>query len=445
MRELVLSFRRLIALSVLICLFVLASPARSEQIAVGKPAPALTFTDLLQAPAGTRTDWHSLRGKVVVLEFWATWCGGCIIEIPHLNDLEKSLAATPEGAKIKFIAVDDEDPALVKKFIAKVPIGGWLGIDTSKKIITAYGAKARPLTVVVDPKGRIAAIFGPQQLKADQLQALADGKPVTFPADEMAGIREEAMKQAKAAVSSEDDTGNAKPIFDLAIRPGDPNGRTAMTHRSDTNDSSDMVDVLNAKVSMLLEMGADVDGARLTVKNEPATVYDLHLRTPQNEDVDLNPAIEQAIAVAARMKIRHVTAEEDVWVLTATPQAARLLEFESLWQCERLFLATRRQDGDHGRVPRLPDGVGGSILEGSGGRRDRPNRQIRRQLRPAEGHSRADQRNPLGETWAHARQRTAADRARHCRAARASPVRGGKPHACGFRPTFCNREDFRVI
>ena len=261
--------------------------------------------------------------------FWATWCGGCIIEIPHLNDLEKSLAATPEGAKIKFIAVDDEDPALVKKFIAKVPIGGWLGIDTSKKIITAYGAKARPLTVVVDPKGRIAAIFGPQQLKADQLQALADGKPVTFPADEMAGIREEAMKQAKAAVSSEDDTGNAKPIFDLAIRPGDPNGRTAMTHRSDTNDSSDMVDVLNAKVSMLLEMGADVDGARLTVKNEPATVYDLHLRTPQNEDVDLNPAIEQAIAVAARMKIRHVTAEEDVWVLTATPQAARLLESNS--------------------------------------------------------------------------------------------------------------------
>lgn len=326
MRVFDLSLRRLAALSILICLFALASPARSEQIAVGKPAPALTFTDLLQAPAGTRTDWRSLRGKVVVLEFWATWCGGCIIEIPHLNDLEKSLAATPEGAKIQFIAVDDEDPALVKKFIAKAPIGGWLGIDTSKKIIAAYGAKARPLTVVVDPKGRIAAIFGPQQLKAEQLQALADGKPVTFPADEMAGIREEAMKQAKVAESSENDTGDAKPIFDLAIRPGDPNGRMAMTHRSGPNGSSDMVDVLNAKLSILLEMGAGVDGARLTVKDEPAAVYDLHLRTPQNEDVDLNPAIELAIASAAGMKIRHVTADEDVWILTATPQAARLLQ-----------------------------------------------------------------------------------------------------------------------
>jgi uncharacterized protein (TIGR03435 family) len=326
MRESVLSFGCLAAPLALALLSSLAQPAQAAQIEVGQTAPALTFTTLLQAPPDTRADWRSLHGKVVVLEFWATWCGGCIVEIPHLNDLEKSLATTPEGAKIQFIAVDDEDLAVVKKFVAKMPIGGWLGIDTSKKIIAAYGAKSRPLTVVVDPKGRIAAIFSPQQLKADQLQALADGKPVTFPADETAGIREEALKQAQAAESAENGTGGVKPIFDLAIRPGDPNGRIAMTHTSGSNDSSDTIDVLNAKVSMLLQMGADVDAARLTVKNEPAAVYDLHLRAPRNDDVDLDPVIEQAIAAAAGMKIRHVTAEEDVWILTAAPQAVKLLQ-----------------------------------------------------------------------------------------------------------------------
>jgi uncharacterized protein (TIGR03435 family) len=99
-----------------------------------------------------------------------------------------------------------------------------------------------------------------------------------------------------------------------------------MRHSPDDNDSSDTIDVLNAKVSTLLKMGAGVDGARLTVKNEPAAVYDLHLRAPHNDNVNLGPVIEQAIAAAAGMKIRHVTAEEDVWILAATPEAAKLLQ-----------------------------------------------------------------------------------------------------------------------
>jgi thiol-disulfide isomerase/thioredoxin len=49
----------------------------------GTPAPPLQFTQLLQAPEGARADWDALRGKVVVLEFWATWCEVCVAEPPH--------------------------------------------------------------------------------------------------------------------------------------------------------------------------------------------------------------------------------------------------------------------------------------------------------------------------------------------------------------------------
>jgi thiol-disulfide isomerase/thioredoxin len=65
----------------------------------GTPAPPLQFTQLLQAPPGTKTDWESLRGKVVVLEFWETHCGPCIAEIPHLSKLIAEL----DPAKFQFI------------------------------------------------------------------------------------------------------------------------------------------------------------------------------------------------------------------------------------------------------------------------------------------------------------------------------------------------------
>jgi len=139
-------------------------------VTIGHPAPALTFTNLLQAPAGSKVDWPSLRGKVVVLEFWATWCGGCIEEIPHLNSMIQSLSAN----NIQFIAVDDEDPAIVQKFLRKTPINGWLGFDTSARIIDEYDAKVRPRTVVIDTKGRVAGILDPHQL-ARQAGRLSGG------------------------------------------------------------------------------------------------------------------------------------------------------------------------------------------------------------------------------------------------------------------------------
>ncbi len=53
----------------------------------GNSAPPLSFKQILQAPAGGRGTWEELKGQAVVLEFWATWCGGCVDNIPHLNEL----------------------------------------------------------------------------------------------------------------------------------------------------------------------------------------------------------------------------------------------------------------------------------------------------------------------------------------------------------------------
>ena len=297
-------------------------PAGAAPPDAGQPAPGLTFTDLLQAPAGTTTDWPSLRGKVVVLEFWATWCAGCIEEIPHLNSLVQSLAPN----NVQFIAVDDEDPAVVRKFLRKTPIGGWLGIDTSKKIIDAYAAQVRPRTVVVDTQGRIAAILSPQQLTKEQLVALADGKPVAFPADKMAEIRQQALKEAKAAAdASAAGTAGPKPLFDISIRPGDPAGRMSIAHRPSKNDDSYTYDFMNASLEVLMQYAGGVPGGRLVVHGDTSAKYSLHVAAPGGDFDQLAPAIQLAIVTATGTKLSHVVTMEDAYVLQTTPRTASLL------------------------------------------------------------------------------------------------------------------------
>src|SRR5439155_24764401 len=76
---------------------------------VGKAAPALNLSRVLHAPAGTGANWDALRGNVVVLDFWATWCGPCRESIPHWNQLTDSFKDKP----VRFLAVSDENEQVV--------------------------------------------------------------------------------------------------------------------------------------------------------------------------------------------------------------------------------------------------------------------------------------------------------------------------------------------
>jgi cytochrome c biogenesis protein CcmG, thiol:disulfide interchange protein DsbE len=113
-----------------------------------------------------------LRGKVVVLNFWATWCQPCVEETPGLIQLNQRIAA--RGGVVLGVSVD-EDEAAYRAFIQQNGINFLTYRDASKKSSLDYGTTMYPETYVIDRKGKIARkIIGPQDWNSPDMLAYFD-------------------------------------------------------------------------------------------------------------------------------------------------------------------------------------------------------------------------------------------------------------------------------
>lgn len=102
---------------------------------------------------GKRWSLTSLRGKVVVVHFWATWCPPCRAELPVLADLHERFAA--RGLVI--LAISDEDPAIVRKFAGENKMDYPLLIDPGGVTKDQFRVKGFPQTFVYDRQGQLVA------------------------------------------------------------------------------------------------------------------------------------------------------------------------------------------------------------------------------------------------------------------------------------------------
>ena len=112
------------------------------------PAPAWKLKDA----DGKEVSSAQFKGKVIVVDFWATWCGPCRREIPGYIALQKKYAK--DGLVIVGIAVNDTEPA-VKSFAAKQGVNYTLVMGDDAVVEAFGGMEAIPTTFIIDREGKI--------------------------------------------------------------------------------------------------------------------------------------------------------------------------------------------------------------------------------------------------------------------------------------------------
>ncbi|MCY2954600.1 MAG: TlpA disulfide reductase family protein [Planctomycetota bacterium] len=177
-----LSFAALVCVAAVVAFILTGNAAQREndtQTLVGKPAPDFTLKTL----DGQEVKLSSLKGSVVVVDFWATWCPPCRKSLPHLQTVSKNEDLAKNGLKVLAVnALEKQDK--VEEFVKQNSYSFTIPMDASGDTMKEYRVQGIPTTVIVGRDGNIKNVFvgyggeesGKQLDKAIDA-ALAEAKP----------------------------------------------------------------------------------------------------------------------------------------------------------------------------------------------------------------------------------------------------------------------------
>jgi cytochrome c biogenesis protein CcmG/thiol:disulfide interchange protein DsbE len=151
----------------LFCLLLAAGCNRGAKPSrIGKTAPDFTVPD-----GGKSIRLADYRGKVVMVNFWASWCGPCIQETPALVELHH------ERPDIAILGISiDEDPSAYQRFLQRFHVDYTTVLDPEQKVAKMYGTDGWPETYIIDRKGVLRRkVVGDPDWSSPEMRAYLQG------------------------------------------------------------------------------------------------------------------------------------------------------------------------------------------------------------------------------------------------------------------------------
>ena len=281
---------------------VLVMNVMGKQSLIGQTAPELDIEKYLQAPEGEK-NLSALKGKVVVLEFWATWCAPCVAEIPHLNQLSEEF----RDKQVQFISVTDEGEDVIAPFLKRQEMKSWIGLDTDRSAFEAYGVRGIPRTFLIDQEGIIAASLHPAGLSSDMIEKVIAGEKIERPK----------LPKPKTVESEGTD-----PIFKISIAPTEK--RKWPSFGTGSSKGYRKLDAEGITLHQALSSAYDVPKTRIT---GPETLldswYTISAKLPRDQ-FDL--LLQQALTTSLQLRVSNQKKSVEVLVLTAGEDSAEKLK-----------------------------------------------------------------------------------------------------------------------
>lgn len=292
--------------TLLVFLVLVSSGALAQDRAnlkVGDLAPAL-HADAFGQP-GHVFDLNDARGKVVVLEFWATWCSPCIAAIPHLNDMVDKFAGRP----VTFVSITDDDEDRLAGFLKTRTMKGVVVRDRTGELFRRFGAIARPYTVVVAPDGRIAGITNPEAVTEQALtEMLANGTAQFEPKE----VKADNLDWDQDEIEWKD---GVKPDLQVIIKPIKISVTTTRYRPGSNRLTADGV-----PLSVLVYLAYSTDVFHVDWRApKPVGQYRVSAIVPPGREAALLPLLQAGISAQIGITAGWEDRETDVHVLKMAP------------------------------------------------------------------------------------------------------------------------------